>query len=709
MSDQTTTAAGLRAGLADSARRGSGPTPRDLAARTAARDAADARTAAAAPATAPPAIPQPAAEPPPSPPAPPSAQPQPPRTAPTAAVGAQLTGAQALVAALERLGVDTVFGIPGGAILPLYDPLFDSVSVRHILVRHEQGAGHAAAGYAQVTGRPGVCMATSGPGATNLVTPLADAYMDSVPVVAITGQVPSALIGTDGFQEADISGITLPITKHNFLVTNADDIARTIAEAFHVASTGRPGPVLVDVAKDALQSMTEFRWPVPFELPGYHPVTRPHSRQVREAARLIAEATRPVLYVGGGVIKAGASQELVALAELTGIPVVTTLMARGGFPDSHRQNLGMPGMHGTVAAVGALQKADLLITLGARFDDRVTGKLDSFAPGAAVVHADIDPAEISKNRRADVPIVGDCREVITELLTAVSAEQEAGHKPDLSAWWTQLDAWRTTYPLGYDQPGDGSLAPQYVIERIGRIAGPDAVYVAGVGQHQMWAAQFIQHERPGHWLNSGGLGTMGYSVPAAMGAKVGRPDACVWAIDGDGCFQMTNQELATCTVNGIPIKVAIINNGNLGMVRQWQTLFYDERYSHTDLDRGQGEPGTGHPAPHSAAPRPAAGHPAPDLAAAGGEAVGPGGRPRGTRIPDFVKLAEAYGCVGLRCEDAASVDAVIEKAMAINDRPVVVDFIVHRDAMVWPMVAAGTSNDDIKHARNMAPDWDANE
>jgi acetolactate synthase I/II/III large subunit len=744
MTDQTT-AAGPRAGLADPARKGSGPTPRDLAARAAARDATDARSAPAQaapaqPATAQPAAAQPApaqpaggqpakgqpapgpaaaAQPAPAQPAGPAAPGQPTALQPTSgqprerahggfteAVGAQLTGAQALVGALERLGVDVVFGIPGGAILPLYDPLFDSVSVRHILVRHEQGAGHAAAGYAQVTGRPGVCMATSGPGATNLVTPLADAYMDSVPVVAITGQVPSALIGTDGFQEADISGITLPITKHNFLVTKADDIARTIAEAFHVASTGRPGPVLVDVAKDALQSMTEFHWPVAFDLPGYHPVTRPHSRQVREAARLIAEAERPVLYVGGGVIKSGASQELVALADLTGIPVVTTLMARGGFPDSHPQNLGMPGMHGTVAAVGALQKADLLITLGARFDDRVTGKLDSFARDAAIVHADIDPAEISKNRRADVPIVGDCREVITELLTAVTAEQQAGHKPDLTAWWSQLDAWRTTYPLGYDQPGDGSLAPQFVIERIGQIAGPDAVYVAGVGQHQMWAAQFIQHERPGHWLNSGGLGTMGYAVPAAMGAKVGRPDTCVWAIDGDGCFQMTNQELATCTVNGIPIKVAIINNGNLGMVRQWQTLFYNERYSNTDLDRRHGELATGLPATGV----PSTGHPDPGLAVAGGELpTEPGGRPRGTRIPDFVKLAEAYGCVGLRCEDAASVDAVIEKAMAINDRPVVVDFIVHRDAMVWPMVAAGTSNDDIIFARNIAPDWDVSE
>src|SRR6266487_410341 len=626
MTDQTSTTTGSRAGLAGQVRQGHGPSPRDLAARAAAREAAPV----------PPAAPDPE---------------------PTESM--QLTGAQALVAALERLGVDVIFGIPGGAILPAYDPLFDSRSVRHILVRHEQGAGHAATGYAQVTGRPGV---------------------------AITGQVSSGLIGTDGFQEADIAGITLPVTKHNFLVTNADDIARTVAEAFHVASTGRPGPVLVDIAKDALQAQTTFRWPVPFDLPGYHPVTRPHSRQVREAAKMMTTAQRPVLYVGGGVIKAQASQELVALAELTGMPVVTTLMARGGFPGSHPQNVGMPGMHGQVAAVGALQKADLLVVLGARFDDRVTGKLDSFAPGAAVIHADIDPAEISKNRRADVPIVGDCREVITELVAAVQAEHEAGQRADLTAWWSQLEAWRRTYPLGYSEPGDGSLAPQYVIERIGKLAGPDAVYVAGVGQHQMWAAQFISHEHPGHWLNSGGLGTMGYAVPAAMGAKVGRPEAAVWAIDGDGCFQMTNQELATCAVEGIPIKVAIINNGNLGMVRQWQTLFYNERYSHTDLDRSS--PGA---APRSGPP-------------AAAEAA-----PQGTRIADFVKLAEAYGCAGLRCEDAASVDKVLEEAMKIDDRPVVIDFVVHRDAMVWPMVPAGTSNDDISVARDMAPDWDVTE
>ena len=588
------------------------------------------------------------------------------------AIKARVTGAQALVMAMEQIGVEVVFGIPGGAVLPAYDPLLDSDKIRHILVRHEQGAGHAATGYAQATGRVGVCMATSGPGATNLVTPLSDAYMDSVPVVAITGQVSTSLIGTDGFQEADISGITLPITKHNFLVTKPEDIARTVAEAFHLAGTGRPGPVLVDIAKDAMQAMTEFTWPVQYDLPGYHPVTRPHSRQVREAARMITDAKKPVLYVGGGVIKADAAAELKELAELTRAPVVTTLMARGAFPDSHPQHLGMPGMHGTVAAVGALQRADLIVALGARFDDRVTGKLDTFAPDAQIVHADIDPAEISKNRRADVPIVGDCKEVIAELIAAVQAEHAHGRETDHAEWWAQLNQWRSKYPLGYTDPDDGSLAPQYVIERIGKLVGPDAVYLAGVGQHQMWAAQFIDYENPRTWINSGGAGTMGFAVPAALGAKVGMPETQVWAIDGDGCFQMTNQELATCVIEGIPVKIAIINNGSLGMVRQWQTLFYNERYSNTNLGDKKAEVA-------------------------------------GTRVPDFVKLAEAYGCIGLRCEKKDDVDAIIEQAMAINDQPVVIDFVVHKDAMVWPMVAAGTSNDDIKFARGIAPDWEAME
>jgi acetolactate synthase I/II/III large subunit len=576
----------------------------------------------------------------------------------------RMSGAQSLITSLESAGVEHIFGIPGGAILPAYDPLMDSSRIRHILVRHEQGAGHAAQGYAAATGRVGVCMATSGPGATNLVTPLADAHMDSVPMVAVTGQVGESMIGTDAFQEADIRGITMPITKHNFLVTDPADIPRTVAEAFHIASTGRPGPVLIDVAKSALQAETSFAWPSELHLPGYRPVTRPHSKQIREAARLMLEAKRPVLYVGGGTIRAGAHRELAELAELTGMPVVTTLMARGAFPDSHPQHLGMPGMHGTVAAVAGLQRSDLMISLGARFDDRVTGNLDSFAPHARVIHADIDPAEIGKNRHADVPIVGDVREVLVDLIALLRSEADAGRTGDYEAWVDYLAGMKKRYPLGYDEP-EGGLAPQYVLERLGAIAGPEAIYCAGVGQHQMWAAHFIGYEHPRTWLNSGGLGTMGYSVPAAMGAKVGMPDTTVWAIDGDGCFQMTNQELATCAINDIPIKVAVINNESLGMVRQWQTLFYNERYSNTDL--------------HS------------------------------KRIPDFVKLAEAYGCVGLACERPDDVDATIEKAMAIDDRPVVVDFRVHRDAMVWPMVAAGTSNDDIKYARDLAPDFDHDE
>jgi acetolactate synthase-1/2/3 large subunit len=580
------------------------------------------------------------------------------------AINQPTSGAGSLVKSLEALGVEVAFGIPGGAVLPAYDPLFDS-SVRHILVRHEQGAGHAATGYAQATGRVGVCIATSGPGATNLVTPIADAYMDSVPIVAITGQVPRASIGTDAFQEADIQGITLPITKHNFLVQRAEEIPQVLAEAFHLASTGRPGPVLVDIPKDVLQAQTTFSWPPTLDLPGYRPTLHPHGKQIREAARLMTSARRPVLYVGGGVLKAGATDGLRRLAELTGIPVVTTLMARGAFPDSHPQHVGMPGMHGSVSAVYALQKADLLVALGARFDDRVTGKLDSFAPGAAIVHADIDPAEIGKNRTADVPIVGDARYVIDELIDAVKAASAAADAdPDLSGWWDQLNDLRERYPLGWEEATDGTLSPQYVIKRLGEIVGPDAIYVAGVGQHQMWAAQFISYEKPNSWLNSGGLGTMGYAVPAAMGAKVGKPGTTVWAIDGDGCFQMTNQELATCALEGIPIKVAVINNGNLGMVRQWQTLFYGERYSNTDLGTHK------------------------------------------HRIPDFVKLGEALGCIGLRCESAADVDKTIEAAMAINDAPVVVDFVVGKDAMVWPMVAAGTSNDEIMFARGVRPSFE---
>jgi len=575
----------------------------------------------------------------------------------------KMSGAKSLVQSLESAGVDVMFGIPGGAILPAYDPIFDS-SIRHILVRHEQGAGHAATGYAQVTGRVGVCIATSGPGATNLVTPLADAAMDSVPMVAITGQVPSAAIGTDAFQEADIRGITMPFTKHNYLITDPLDIPRAIAEAFYIASSGRPGPVLVDIAKDALQKETDFVWPKDLSLPGYHPQIEPENQAIKDAAALIAQSSKPVFYVGGGVIKSNASKELMQLAELVGAPVVTTLMALGSFPDSHPQHYGMPGMHGTVGAVTALQKADLLITLGARFDDRVTGKLSTFAVNAKVIHADIDPAEIGKNRYADVPVVGDLKHTIAALIPAIKEEFAKG-RADLAPWLAAMNKLRATYPLGYDNPKDGSLSPQYVIERISALTGPEAIYVAGVGQHQMWAAQFVKYENPRTWLNSGGLGTMGYAVPAAMGAKVGAPDTTVWAIDGDGCFQMTNQELVTCALNNIPIKVAIINNESLGMVRQWQTLFYEGRYSNTNLES--------------------------------------------KRVPDFVKLADAMGCVGLTCDRPEDVDAVIKLANSINDQPVVVDFRVFRDAMVWPMVAAGTSNDDIKIAREMAPDWDSQE
>jgi acetolactate synthase-1/2/3 large subunit len=544
----------------------------------------------------------------------------------------------------------------------------DSKLIRHILVRHEQGAGHAAEGYASASGKLGVCIATSGPGATNLVTAIADAHMDSVPLLAITGQVGSHLIGTDAFQEADIVGITMPITKHSFLVSNPADVPGAIAAAVLIATTGRPGPVLVDITKDAQVKSAEFVWPPKIDLPGYKPVTKPHGKQIQAAANLIKDSKKPILYVGGGVIRAGAHKELLKLAELIGAPVTTTLMARGAFPDSHDQHLGMPGMHGTVPAVTALQKADLLITLGARFDDRVTGDVKSFAPNAKVIHVDIDPAEIGKIRFADVPIVGDAKEVITEL-TDELINSLKGKKPEIGEWWSFLNGLRERYPLGYTEPEDGKLSPQLVIKRIGELSGPEAIFAAGVGQHQMWSAQFIKYERPNSWLNSGGAGTMGYSVPAAMGAKVGQPDRLVWSIDGDGCFQMTNQELATCTINNIPIKVAIINNSSLGMVRQWQTLFYNQRYSNTDLHTGTDT----------------------------------------IMVPDFVKLAEAYGCLGIRVEKEEEIDAAIKLAIETNDRPVVIDFIVGRDAMVWPMVAAGLSNDEVQYARDAAPVWDGEE
>jgi acetolactate synthase I/II/III large subunit len=564
----------------------------------------------------------------------------------------QLTGAQALIKSLEMEQTEVIFGLPGGAILPAYDPILDS-PIRHILVRHEQGAGHMAEGYAQVAGRAGVVMVTSGPGATNLITPLCDAYMDSVPVVAITGQVSRAVIGTDSFQEADTVGITRSVTKHNELVMEPEDIALAVRQAFLLATTGRPGPVLLDIPKDVLTARFEWHWPddveVSASLPGYKPTTKGHPRMVREAVRLITASDRPVIYAGGGTLKARASEALRKLAELTGAPVVTTLMARGAFPDSHPLCLGMPGMHGNYAAIMAMQEADLLIALGTRFDDRVTGRVSSFAPGAKIVHVDIDPAELGKIRRPEVPIVGDCRQVIEELARVLIASGEP--QPDRSAWWAQIRDWQSRFPLYYEPQEDGELLkPQAVIEAIRDASPEDTTVVAGVGQHQMWASQYWRFEHPYTWVNSGGLGTMGFAVPAAIGAKVGRPDRTVWAIDGDGCFQMTAQELVTASSERIPVKVAILNNAYLGMVRQWQELFYQERYSEVYLS--------------------------PDL-------------------PDYVKWAESMGCVAFRVEHAADVAPVVEKANAIDDRPVVIDFRTDSQEKVFPMVPAGQSNSDV--------------
>jgi acetolactate synthase-1/2/3 large subunit len=567
----------------------------------------------------------------------------------------KLTGAQALIRALEKENVDVMFGLPGGCILPVYDPLLDS-KIRHILVRHEQGAGHMAEGYAHVTGKPGVAMVTSGPAATNMVTPLCDAYMDSIPMVAITGQVSTHAIGTDAFQECDTVGITRSVTKHNELVMAAEDIPLVVRQAFHIATTGRPGPVLIDLPKDVLQNQMTWHWPTDDEvrasLPGYHPTTKGHPKMIKEAARLILSSQRPVLYVGGGVLKARAAEALRELAELTQIPVVTTLMARGAFPDDHPLCLGMPGMHGTATAVTAMQKSDLLIALGARFDDRVTGKVPAFAPEAKIIHVDIDPAEQGKVRRPDVPIVGDCRLVIEEIIVAIKEIVAGGiAQTDITPWRSRVNGWKEQFPLHYEQsaPGD-ALKPQFCLEKVRDGAPEGTIVVSGVGQHQMWTSQYWNFNHPYTWVNSGGLGTMGFAVPAAIGAKVGQPDKTVWAIDGDGCFQMTAQELVTASLENIPVKIGILNNSYLGMVRQWQEMFYDERYSEVNLS--------------------------------------------GT-LPDFVKWAESMGCVGIRVEAPEEVEAAIDKANSINDRPVVVDFRVAAEEKVFPMVAAGQSNDDI--------------
>lgn len=575
-----------------------------------------------------------------------------------------MTGAQAIVTTLETLGVTDVFGMPGGAILPTYDPLMSS-SLHHILVRHEQGAGHAAQGYALASGKVGVAIVTSGPGATNTLTAIADANIDSVPIVVISGQVGASLIGTDAFQEADVVGASMPLAKHSFLVTDPREIPARLTEAFHIAKTGRPGPVLVDITRSAQVEEFEYIWPAPMDLPGYQPAFEPIPRQIERAAEEIARAQAPVFYVGGGLVRARAEKELRELVALSDAAVVTTLPARGAFPDSDPHNLKMPGMHGTVPAVGALQRADLVVALGARFDDRVTGKLDSFAPRAHIVHVDIDAAEMSKNRYADVAVVADLKPALAALNAALPEAYERLGKPDLSGWWRYLNRLRETYPLGWTEPTDGFMAPQEVISKLSSIAGPEAIYVTGVGQHQMWAAQFIEFEEPSHFISSCGLGTMGYCIPAAMGAQVGAPDKVVWAVDGDGSFQMTNQELATCSINRIPIKVALINNSVLGMVRQWQTLFYGERYSNTTLNPTEGE-----------------------------------------QIPNFEMLAKAYGLEARTVRRAEDVEDAIKWAMSINDRPVLLDFRVSKDAMVWPMVAAGVPNDDIRYARDIAPDWE---
>ena len=578
----------------------------------------------------------------------------------------RMSGAHAIVRTLEDLGTDLVFGIPGGAVLPLYDALHTSTKLRHVLTRHEQGAGHAAEGYAQASGKVGVCIATSGPGATNLVTALADANLDSVPIVAITGQVGSNLLGTDAFQEADIRGVTMPITKHNYIVTEPSQIPAAIAAAFHLASTGRPGPVLVDIPKDVQNGELKYSFPATFDLPGYKPTTKPHHRQITQAVELISQAEKPVIYAGGGVIKAEAAKELREFAEFTGIPVVTTLMALGAFPESHPLHMGMPGMHGTVPAVAAMQRADLLITIGARFDDRVTGDTSTFAPEAQVIHADIDPAEIGKIRDVAVPIVGDARNVLAGLLKEYR-KNSGVNSPEVGPWRDYLDGLKERFPRGYDPTPDGQLNPQFVLEKLSETVGPEAIYCAGVGQHQMWSAQFIDFEHPRSWINSGGAGTMGYAVPAALGAKAACPDKEVWAIDGDGCFQMTNQELTTAALEGFPFKVAVINNGNLGMVRQWQTLFFNENYSNTKL------------------------------------------RERDVYTPDFVRLAEALGCEAFRVTCEEEVVPAIERARAINDRPVVIDFIVGEDAQVWPMIGGGASNEEIQYARGLRPLFADNE
>ena len=551
----------------------------------------------------------------------------------------KVNGARAVIKCLEKEGVDTLFGYPGGQIIPFYNELYDS-DLRHILVRHEQAAAHAADGYARATGKTGVCVSTSGPGATNLVTGIATAYMDSVPIVALTGQVPKFLIGNDAFQEADITGITLPITKHNYLVQDAEEIPRIVKEAFHIASTGRPGPVLIDLPKDIQNVEFDLHYPDKVELRGYKPTYKGNTQQIKRAAEEIAKSCRPIIYAGGGVISSNASAELVELAETILAPVTTTLMGISSIPTEHPLYVGMLGMHGCKYANYAIQESDLIIAVGARFDDRVTGKLESFAPNARIIHIDVDPAEISKNIKVHVPIVGDAKQVLKSLIKYIKRCNSA-------EWIEKINHWKKEYPLGYIQMSPDVIMPQFVIEQIAE-ACKDAIIVTEVGQHQMWAAQYFKYSTPRTFLTSGGLGTMGYGFPAAMGAKVGRPDKTVINISGDGSFQMNSQELATVVQNDIPVVTVILNNGYLGMVRQWQELFYDRRYSCTCIKGSV----------------------------------------------DFVKLAEAYGALGLRAEKPSEVRPAIEEAVR-SGRPAVVDVIVECEANVYPMVPAGAAINEI--------------
>ena len=562
----------------------------------------------------------------------------------------RMLGSEAIIRSLEAEGVEICWGIPGGAILPLYDAFMAiDHSIEHVLVRHEQGAGHMAQGYARATGKVGVCIATSGPGATNLVTPIADAFLDSTPIVAITGQVPTHLIGTDAFQEADITGIVMPIVKHSFLVQRAEDIPKAIHEAFHIASTGRPGPVLVDIPKDLQLTEIDFAYDHEIDLIGYNSTFPEQLEGIEAAAELIARSRKPVLYVGGGIINGEACDDLILLAEALQIPVTTTLLAKGAFPDSHPLSVQMPGMHGSKYANWTIHRSDLLITVGARFDDRVTGKLDAFAPGAKIIHFDIDPAEVSKNRHADVALVGELRTTLPALRNAVTARADnAARAEHQSEWLRDVQGWRRDNPFRYKK--GAKLKPEYVIEAFDKaLKGKDAIWVTGVGQHQMWAAQYLSIDGPRRWLTSGGLGTMGFGVPAAIGAQQGCPDAYVVNFDGDGCFQMTLQELATARCYDVPAIHAVMNNGWLGMVRQWQELFHGERYSETNLF--------------------------------------------GT-IPDFVLLAEAYGCLALRAETEAEVDAVIAEAIAAR-RPTVIDFRIDHEEKVYPMVPAGAASHEM--------------